>query len=271
MQVEPWSVGLSAAIGVCMAAGVVLGLDEWRWLRRRGQLTLTARREAKLSLSMLGPNIVTSLLLAGVWGALYAQAHRMALWRLPVGPLTLIGAFLAVELSYYWEHRCAHHVPLLWALYHAVHHTSSAYTVATAYRVSFLNQLFSPAFYLPWLLLGLDPFLILGLELLSFHYQAWVHTEMIGPLKLLDRFINTPAVHRMHHSAAEEHRDRNFGAIILLWDHVFGTYLPPSSKLCYGVPGVPPPRSMVGLYTEPLGHWVRTQYSRSAQRRRADS
>jgi sterol desaturase/sphingolipid hydroxylase (fatty acid hydroxylase superfamily) len=251
MQVDLWQVGLSAAIGICMAAGLVVGAEEWVWLKRCGKLDATARREAKLSLSMLPPNILTSLFLASVWAALYAQAQQFALWRLPVNGATLLAAFLAVEFSYYWEHRCAHRVPALWALYHAVHHSSSGYTVATAYRVSFLSQTLAPAFYLPWLLLGFDPFLMLGLQLLSFHYQAWVHTEMIGPLTLLDGIINTPAVHRMHHSAADEHRDRNFGAIILLWDRLFGTYAAPAAHLRYGIPGTPPPRSLMGLYVEP--------------------
>ena len=44
--------------------------------------------------------------------------------------------------------------------------------------------LISPAFYLPWVLLGLPAVLVLGFQLACFHYQAWLHTELVGPLKL---------------------------------------------------------------------------------------
>jgi sterol desaturase/sphingolipid hydroxylase (fatty acid hydroxylase superfamily) len=141
-------------------------------------------------------------------------------------------------------------------LYHAIHHSSDAYTVATAYRVSFLNQLLAPAFYLPWILLGLDPLLMVGFQLLAFHYQAWLHTELIGRLAYFDGWLNTPANHRMHHSRAEQHRDVNLGAILMIWDRVFGTHARAQDGLEYGIPDVPPPRTYLGLYTEPWRRWL---------------
>ena len=49
------------------------------------------------------------------------------------------------------------------------------------------------------MLLGFQPLLVVGLQVLSIHYQAWVHTATIGRLPVLDGFLNTPANHRMHH------------------------------------------------------------------------
>ena len=265
MSFEWWQLVVSAAVGMCIAAGLVVGVDEWRWLRRTGRLTAAARSEVTMSLSLLPPNIVTSLALGGVWLALYRQAAALAPWQVPVNAPTIALAFVLVELSYYWEHRCAHRVPVLWTAYHAVHHSSPGYTVATAYRVSFLNQFLAPAFYLPWLLLGFDPLLILGLQLLSFHYQAWLHTEMIGSLGRLDRCVNTPAVHRMHHSIEPRHRDRNFGAILLVWDKVFGTFAAPEPLRGYGIPGELPPRTLLGLYFDPWRRARRSARSPSGQ------
>lgn len=245
---DRWLFALCAAIGVCIAAALVLGVDEWR----RGLLDRERRAEMWRSLGPLLLNAPFTLAIGGVWAALYATAARLAPHALPVDALTVAAAFLAVDLSYYWEHRCAHRVRALWSAYHEIHHSSPDYTIATAYRVSFLTQLFAPAFYLPWVLLGFDPISIVALQLLAFHYQAWLHTETIGPLGALDRWINTPAVHRVHHSAALEHRDRNLGAITLLWDRLFGTYAaPPREPLRYGVPGVTPPRTLLALYVEP--------------------
>jgi sterol desaturase/sphingolipid hydroxylase (fatty acid hydroxylase superfamily) len=33
----------------------------------------------------------------------------------------------------------------------------------------------------------------------------------------------TPQSHRVHHSIEPEHQDKNFGAILSIWDHLFGT------------------------------------------------
>jgi sterol desaturase/sphingolipid hydroxylase (fatty acid hydroxylase superfamily) len=252
-----WRYALSALIGVCVAAGIVLGCNEIVWLRRRGQLDRERLREMAFSLSPLPLNIVVTLAMTGVWAALYSQAHAFAVANLPVNAITMLLALLAVDFSYYWEHRCAHRLPWLWGLYHAIHHSSPDYTIATAYRVSCINQIFSPAFYLPWILVGFHPLLIVAWQLVAFHYQAWLHTEMIGELGVLDAWFNTPAVHRVHHSSAPEHRDRNLGAITLLWDRLFGSYARPSAALRYGIAEVAPPRSLLGLYVDPWRRWLR--------------
>jgi sterol desaturase/sphingolipid hydroxylase (fatty acid hydroxylase superfamily) len=252
-----WRLGISALIGICVAAGLVLGISEVIELRRDGRLDRRRVREMALSLSPLPLNVVVTLAFAGVWGTFYSEAHVLAAVKWPINGLTISLALAAADFSYYWEHRCAHRVPWLWGLYHAIHHSSPDYTIATAYRVSFLNQIFAPAFYLPWVLAGFDPLLIAGWQLFAFHYQAWLHTEAIGTLGLLDRWFNTPAVHRVHHSSAVEHQDRNFGAISMIWDRLFGTYSPPVHRLSYGIPGFGSPSSMVGLYVDPWRQWLR--------------
>lgn len=242
---------LSLAIGMCIAAGLVIAAEEWRWLTKRGALTPAAKREMRLSLSLLPPNALMSVLMTPVWGAIFLGAMHAAPVHLELNAFTFLLAFLVADLTYYWEHRCAHRVPWLWRLYHAQHHSSPDYTIATAYRVSFLNQILSPAFYLPAVLLGFSPLLILGFQLVCFHYQAWLHTEMIGPLGFLDKVFNTPANHQIHHSIDARHRDRNFGAVLMIWDQLFGTYAPPAPALKYGIPGVPAPQSWLRIYLNP--------------------
>ena len=245
------SIVVSLAIGFCIAGGLLAACEDWLWLKRTGRLTREARREMGLSLSLLAPNIVVTLAAGGAWAAVFLAAQAAAPWRLEAGVATIVLAFLACDLSYYWEHRCAHRVPLLWRLYHAAHHSSPHYTVATAYRVCFLNQAIAPAFYLPWVLLGLSPVLVLGFQLACFHYQAWLHTESIGALPRLDPWLNTPANHRVHHSTAARHADRNLGAVLMVWDRLFGTYAPPEPGLAYGIRGTAPPRHWWEIYVQP--------------------
>jgi sterol desaturase/sphingolipid hydroxylase (fatty acid hydroxylase superfamily) len=242
---------ISIAIGFCMSAGLLVAYEEWRWLRRGGRLTPATRREMALSLSLLPPNLAVSLAAGGAWAAVFLAAEALAPWRLEFGVAATLLAFIACDFSYYWEHRCAHRVPLLWRLYHAAHHSSPHYTVATAYRVCFLNQALAPAFYLPWVLLGLPPVLVLGFQLACFHYQAWLHTESIGALPRFDSWLNTPANHRIHHSTAGRHRDRNMGAVLMVWDRIFGTYAPPEASLQYGIAGAEAPRRWWEIYVQP--------------------
>jgi sterol desaturase/sphingolipid hydroxylase (fatty acid hydroxylase superfamily) len=254
-----WRVIMSAAIGLSMAAGVVLAVEELFWMKRRGRLTRPALREMAMSLSTLPPNIVVSVLAGGWWVAVYAAASELVPWRQPMNGTTLVLAVLAGDFCYYWEHRCAHRFSPLWAGYHAVHHSSSGYTVATAYRVSFVNQFIAPAFYLPCILLGMPPLLVVGLQIFSIHYQAWVHTEMIGSLGVLDRVFNTPANHRMHHDAESSRNAINFGGILVVWDRLFGTYAPAREVSRYGLSDTAPPSSVLSVYTVPLAqalrHW----------------
>jgi len=242
---------VSVPVGFCMSAGLLMAWEEWRWMRATGRLTPRATREMRMSLSLLPPNVVASLVAGGAWTAIFLAAQAHALWRMEFGVAAAIAAFVASDLSYYWEHRCAHRVGFLWKLYHAAHHSSPDYTVATAYRVSFLNQAFAPAFYLPWVLLGLPAILVLAFQLTCFHYQAWLHTESIERLPLLDPWLNTPANHRVHHSTAERHRDRNMGAVLMLWDRLFGTYAAPEPGLEYGIAGSATPRRWWEIYVQP--------------------
>src|SRR6476659_3716209 len=176
---EVWRELLAAALGICIAAGLVVALLELAWLRRHGRLDRAALREMALSLSPVPPHMVMSFALAGVWTALFGSAQHLAPWHWSLSAPVVAVAALATDFAYYWEHRCAHRVGLLWRAYHAMHHTAPQYAVATAYRVSPFSQLLAPAFYLPLVLLGFHPLLIVLLQQCCFHWQAWLHTEMV--------------------------------------------------------------------------------------------
>jgi sterol desaturase/sphingolipid hydroxylase (fatty acid hydroxylase superfamily) len=247
-----WIFVICALTGVAVAAGLFVAWEEWRWLKRHHRLDASARRETWMSLSLLPPNIIVSILTSGVWIALHQAASQFSMQQIPTNAGTVLLVFLAADFTYYWEHRCSHKVGLLWALYHAPHHSSNKLTVATAYRVSCLNQLFAPAFYLPLTLLGFDPLVVAAFQLFVFHYQAWLHTEMIGSLGVMDRWFNTPANHRVHHSTALHHQDRNMGAVLLVWDRLFGSYAKAEAVSEYGIRGTKPPQQLLAIYMRPF-------------------
>ena len=247
-----WQWAVAGAIALSIGTGIAIALEEILWMRRRDRFNRTALREMLVSLSPLPPTIVVSIALSGWWLLVYSTVSRFALVQFPSSLLALIPGVLLADLCYYLEHRSAHRLGMLWRLYHAVHHSSPHYTVATAYRVSFVNQFVAPLFYLPCVLLGLEPLLVLSLQVLTIHYQAWVHTRVIGRLPWLDAVFNTPANHRMHHDIRLSGRGVNFGGILVIWDRLFGTYAPPRPVRGFGIAGSPAPRRWHELYTAPF-------------------
>jgi len=249
---EPWQNALGGAIALSIGAGVAIAVEELLWMRRRGRLTREAWREMRMSLSPLLPTIFMTVVMSGWWVLVYAEAARLAPWQIGTTLITLLPALLLADLCYYAEHRAAHRLRPLWMLYHAVHHSSPDYTVATAYRVSFANQLVAPLFYLPCVLVGFEPLLVVALQVFAIHYQAWVHTRAIGRLPVLDAFLNTPANHRMHHDIAMPAHGVNFGGIFVIWDRLFGSYASPREVEGFGIAGRAPPRNWRELYSTPF-------------------
>jgi len=57
--------------------------------------------------------------------------------------------------------------------------------------------------------------------------QFWFHTEAIDTLwKPIELIFNTPSHHRVHHAINPRYLDRNHGGILIIWDRLFGTFVP---------------------------------------------
>ena len=66
--------------------------------------------------------------------------------------------------------------------------------------------------------------------------MALTHTRLRTP-RWLDPFLNTPELHALHHSADPRHFDKNIGGILMIWDHLLGSYLPREPVARCGLPG----------------------------------
>ena len=56
-----------------------------------------------------------------------------------------------------------------------------------------------------------------------------------GNLGFLEYVINSPRQHKIHHAKNPYCIDKNFGAVIMIWDKIFGTYQKEKEKIIYGV------------------------------------
>lgn len=192
----------------------------WRLAKRRGY----DGRAALATLGLVLGNIPFAVLNTVVVGSVFLAAARLAPLHWPVGHWgSWAAGFIAVEFAYYWFHRASHRIRWMWAT-HSVHHSAEQFTLLASLRLGWTN-LFSAGWlvYLPLVLLGLPPFVLVALLTLNLRYQFFLHTEAIGRLGPLEWVFNTPMHHRLHHASNGCYIDRNFGGMLILFDRLFGT------------------------------------------------
>ena len=139
------------------------------------------------------------------------------------------------DLTYYWFHRISHESRIFWAS-HVVHHSSKKYNLSTALRQTWSGGFYTFIFWLPLVLIGFHPAMVLVQMSISLIYQYWIHTEMIKKMpKWFEAVFNTPSHHRVHHATNPQYLDRNHAGIFIIWDCFFGTFEPEVEKPVYGL------------------------------------
>jgi len=134
--------------------------------------------------------------------------------------------FVGNEFCYYGYHRCAHRVRWFWAT-HAVHHSPNQLTLATALRLGWTGKITGTVlFFSPLLWLGFSPVAVTLTMTGNLLYQFWLHTTWIPKLgRTFERWFNSPSNHRVHHGSNPEYLDCNYGGVLMVFDHLFGTYV----------------------------------------------
>lgn len=164
-----------------------------------------------------------------------------------------VAAFLVYDLVWYVDHRIAHRVGFLWAMHH-VHHSSCEYNTTVASRGFLLDMTFlsRPTFYvLP--LLGVSPFQFIVISIATNIWGIAQHTRLVGRLKGLDVLFATPSNHRVHHGKNPKYIDRNYGEVLMIWDHLFGTYQREEEEPTYGVVRPIETYNLVGIQCAGVG------------------
>jgi sterol desaturase/sphingolipid hydroxylase (fatty acid hydroxylase superfamily) len=136
-------------------------------------------------------------------------------------------AYLTTTFIYYWWHRARHAVPLLWRLFHQLHHSPSRLEVLTAFYKHPLemaaNGVLSAA--IVFLLLGVSVEAAAINTLLCGLAEYFYHVNMRTP-RWVGFVIQRPEMHRIHHEK-DAHRF-NYGDLPV-WDMLFGTYHNPAT------------------------------------------
>jgi sterol desaturase/sphingolipid hydroxylase (fatty acid hydroxylase superfamily) len=246
---------------------LVLMAVEW-WIARRARRRVYRLPDALADLGCGVGQQVTLVFFAAALLQLYAALYdRFRLVTFAEGsgwPWAI--AFVYYEVAYYWWHRASHEVNLLWAA-HAVHHQSEDYNLAVALRQAILTSFTSLPFNLPLALLGVPTAVYAITAAYSLLYQFWIHTELVGKLGPLERVLNTPSHHRVHHAVNPRYLDRNYGAILIVWDRLFGTFAEERERPVYGT--TKPMRSFNAVWAQ-AQEWVEIAAKARALPRRRD-
>ncbi len=133
-------------------------------------------------------------------------------------------AFVLIDFASYWSHRFNHEYNVMWNR-HIVHHSSEEFNLSCALRQSISGIIGVYFFlYVPMAVVGIPPKVIALMAPLHLFAQFWYHTRLIGKMGFLEQILMTPSHHRVHHAINPEYLDKNYAAIFVIWDKLFGTF-----------------------------------------------
>lgn len=214
--------------------GAAILLIEIAELFFKGELKAKTIGEMLVSGSTQLPYIaVETLILTGAYSLYWIIAFALP-WSIPVTWWSLVLVVVLADLTYYWEHRIAHQVRLLWTQ-HAVHHSSRDMNIVTGVRFGPFEGVWSLVAHLPLAFMGFAPEAIIFSVLFVLAYQTWLHTGLIGKLGPLEWVLNTPSHHRVHHGCDAKYLDRNYGGVLIVWDRLWNTFQVEEETPRYGL------------------------------------
>ena len=193
-------------------------------------------KDAGTSILMGLGNVAIGLFTKGlVLGIFYLTYNFYHLFEISFVWWTWLILLFAEDFCYYWFHRISHESRLFWAS-HVVHHSSQKYNLSTALRQTWSGSFYTFIFWLPLVLIGFHPVMVLVQMSISLIYQYWIHTELIDKMpKWFEAIFNTPSHHRVHHATNPQYLDRNHAGVFIIWDRLFGTFELEVEKPVYGL------------------------------------
>src|SRR5262249_40965891 len=135
---------------------------------------------------------------------------------------------LVIDFMLWACHWTMHRSQLVWRI-HRVHHSDEVLDTSTAFRfhpAEILYKFFVQAIVI--FIIGIPPSAVVVFCTLLLAFNVWEHANVRTPrpLRPLSVFIVTPDFHRIHHSSEARHQSSNLGALLTIWDRIFGSFAP---------------------------------------------
>ncbi|MBV8507142.1 MAG: sterol desaturase family protein [Alphaproteobacteria bacterium] len=234
-----------------MIFGSLLAVALWEFFRPRRQREFPALRRRLGNLGIWLLNVVLASFTFAPIDTFRPQLEATLGVALPSWPiankwLSFVAAFLLLDFLIYAVHRCQHAVPFLWR-FHALHHSDPDVDVTTSVRHHPIEYLLAAGFY--WLVvlaLDIPVVVVITHGLTVFAAAAVTHSNTRLPEwleRLLQPVVITLDLHLIHHSISYDEANANFGAVLSVWDRLFGTFtrLPRAQqdRIVFGVRELP--------------------------------
>lgn len=221
-----------------------------------------ARRKRHLVLGGINACVASGVAFALVLASEQARSEQLGLMRwLGLGSVVkVLLALLLLDLWGYVLHVAAHYVPWLWRV-HAVHHNADTLDATVAMRFHTIEVLWTGLATVPFVvILGISVEHVALYQALLLPISLFHHADVLLSARLervLGRFLVTPGLHRVHHSRWTPETNSNFGAILPVWDWLFGTLRIRRHPACIrvGLDGYAPEEidSLRGMLRTPFG------------------
>lgn len=188
------------------------------------------RRPEGADLALLALNRLVDVGLAAgllaLLGALEARGlPRLHVWptQAPLWAQACLGILVAEGIRY-GVHRASHRPGLLWR-WHRVHHQPERMYALNGPRLHPANYAWvAAAHQAPMLLLGASVDAVVVAATVTAFFVVFQHANVALPFGGWNRLLATPDVHRLHHARRGPAEGVNHGVVVLLYDHLFGTY-----------------------------------------------
>ncbi|MCY1024036.1 sterol desaturase family protein [Pyxidicoccus sp. MSG2] len=217
-----WRVGPPVLVA---AALVVVALELWlpharAWQRDSGDTVTDVLHFTGNILVNQGSVLVYGPVLTLLHGSSGLWPHLWPFWL-----QALLGTAV-LDLGLYVIHRTSHRVGWMWRL-HAIHHSSRRVYWLNGQRRHLVHELLEGAPGLLALgLLGAPPSVVAcALATVTLHLM-FQHGNFAYRAGVLRYVFAVAELHRWHHQRRWADVQGNYGAILSLWDYLFGTALP---------------------------------------------
>ena len=220
---------MGPVFALCMA------LEAW-WLGRAGRTQTYTTQGTAINISLALSHAVADGIGWALLAGLFYQVYEHRLMDIPLHAWTLLGLLVAQDFCYYWFHRASHRIRWMWAS-HVTHHSGQTMNLSTALRQSPTYPISGMwLFWLPLAWLGFRPEHVILCVAVSLAFQFFVHTESVRHLpRWIEAVFNTPSHHRVHHARNTQYIDRNYAGVFIIWDKLFGTFVPEVEPCDYGI------------------------------------
>lgn len=186
---------------------------------------------AGIALAVAAANTVTAMIpVREPWLILTALRENVIGWP---SWAQIAVAFLLADILSYWIHRAYHCFPALWA-FHVVHHTSEELDWLSTSRLHPVSQIVDTAVVAGiLLLLGIPVSAVVAANIIIGASALLVHANVWWNFGFLQYLLVSPVFHQWHHACMENkphERTGNYGAVLSVWDRMFGTWSLPALK-----------------------------------------